>query len=659
VLALLAVILALSDKWKFPRYQAKFSLLMSLGFFVVGFLLATNQKLALKEELALPAKADYYFASVLTFPEQKANSDALELSVFSSRSGGKVSDFQAVRIICYAADSLGLDTLLPGDQMVFSSHPVPHQEPINPGQFDYGAYLEGKGIAGTVYLASDVNVYRPHSKPFSFKRLFEKAQNSAFRVFSESGMDKRELGVASALILGKRSEVLRNTRDAFADAGVVHILAVSGLHVGIIYLVLIGIFNKLLPDKKWRIAKLIAVLLLLWSYAGITGFSSSVLRAATMFSFIALGKQAGRHASVYNMLAASAIVLLIYDPSMLKKVGFQLSYMAVAGIVFFFPRIYKLVVFKTWFFDKAWALLVVSFSAQLATFPLSIYYFNQFPNLFWATNLLVIPLATLALYSGLAYLAVFWMPIVNRVVAFLLDASLYVLNEFVQWISQVPLSVTDGLQLSVLGVMLFYLLILTVVPAFNDPRKRYIFVPLGCILILVSLYSYKEISHATRSELSVLEGADQSLICFQMGSEAYIFSRDTIGSEGEKHNFYIEGFCTEKGIETLNWRSANSTFQSDKLLCRDGFIACSDKIVFRIDGDYRGTANYQNADIVLLTGFVEIDRLAFPNHKQLIILDTGLPFYLRKEIRAHFDKGRVKYWDMREDGAFSVALSHS
>jgi competence protein ComEC len=359
------------------------------------------------------------------------------------------------------------------------------------------------------------------------------------------------------------------------------------------------------------------------------------------------------------MLAASAIVLLVYNPSILKNVGFQLSYIAVAGIVFFFPRIYRLMAFKTWFFDKAWALLVVSVSAQLATFPLSIYYFNQFPNLFWATNLLVIPLATLALYSGLAYLAVFWIPFINKIIAFLLDVSLYALNEFVMWISQVPLSVTDGLQLSIFGVTLFYLLIVTAVPAFNDPRKRYIFVPLTCILILVSLYSYREISNATRMELSVLEGADNSLICFQMGSEAYFFSSDTIDSKRKKHQFYIDGFCTDRGIEKLNWPPVNSNFQSDRLLSRDGFITCSSNSIIRIDGDYDGPINYQNADVLVLTGFVEIRQLSSIRPNQLVILDTGLPYYLRQEIRAHFDKKGKKYHDMLTDGAFSLNLNHS
>src|SRR5690606_38045478 len=148
--------------------------------------------------------------------------------------------------------------------------------------------------------------------------------------------ESRELGVASALILGKRSLIPLDTKTAFATAGAIHVLAVSGLHVGIIYLVVIGVLLKIFPGRKWRLFNLLLTILILWFYAGITGLSPSVLRASTMFTFIAVGKFRGKRSNIYNTLAVSAMFLIVIDPSIISEVGFQLSYLAVIGISFFF-----------------------------------------------------------------------------------------------------------------------------------------------------------------------------------------------------------------------------------------------------------------------------------------------------------------------------------
>lgn len=156
-----------------------------------------------------------------------------------------------------------------------------------------------------------------------------------------------------------------------------------------------------------RIIKLLILLLCLWSYAFITSLSPSVMRAVTMFSFIAIANVMQRQTNIYNTLAASAFLLLILEPNMVFEVGFQLSYLAVLGIVSIYPIVYPLFVFKSKWTDTLWQLNCVSIAALIATFPLGIFYFHQFPNYFLVANILVLPLIPFIIYFGLSFLLLF------------------------------------------------------------------------------------------------------------------------------------------------------------------------------------------------------------------------------------------------------------
>ena len=389
-------------------------------------------------EKVLPKGNRVWIAEVTSYPHPTAKSIKLELSLLASRNDSENIDLENINVLAYGRKQAGWDTLIPGDQIVFSSELTQFGPPINPGQFDYGKYLRNHRFGGMVFLKDDAVIIRPLHQEFSLRFLLLRVQSFFVHQMGKHQMNPQELGVASALILGKRSLVDREVKDNFADAGVVHILAVSGLHVGIIYLILIWILGFFLRGEKWKWLKLGLIILFLWMYAGITGLSPSVMRAATMFSFIAVGKEKGKRGSIYNMLAVSAIVLLVVNPYLLFEVGFQLSYAAVIGIAMFYSPIYSLRYIPYKWLDKMWSLVVVSFSAQLATFPLAVYYFDQFPNYFLISNLLVIPLATIGLYSGLVLISVSWVPFIGSFISQIVEWLFWLLISVVNILAKLP-----------------------------------------------------------------------------------------------------------------------------------------------------------------------------------------------------------------------------
>ncbi|MEM9053079.1 MAG: ComEC/Rec2 family competence protein, partial [Bacteroidota bacterium] len=357
----------------------------------------------------------------------------------------------------------------------------------------------------------------------------------------------REFGVISALVLGDKAQLDVDLRRQFVNAGVVHILAVSGLHVGIIYFLFGWLFDLLLK-KKGRLLKFILLLLILWAYAALTGFSPSVLRAATMFSFISLGKYHWKYGNVYNMIAGSAVVLLVVDPLLITQVGFQLSYLAVIGIVYFHPKFYSLLTFETWLPDKIWSLTCVSLSAQLATFPLSVFYFHQFPVLFPLSNLLVIPLATAILYLGISWLILSWVPFLSSILEFLTIKATYILNLTVETFNELPIVTLRGLYLTEIETILLYSLIVTIAGFVAKPiklRLRFSMVFAGFMLISLTSRSLRN-TFQDRVYAATLE--KEPTFFRLVKDEVHIYSNDSVSASSLLKRELMP-FLLSKGIK--------------------------------------------------------------------------------------------------------------
>lgn len=337
-------------------------------------------------------------------------------------------------------------------------HSVPH--PLNPYQFNYKNYLEGLGVNDQLRFLQDQFIRKEEPKTTIYG-LAANMRNHIIEKLKQESFGAEELGIIQALLLGQRNEVTEATNVDYKDAGAFHILALSGLHIGI----LLGLLHFLLAPlellPKGRTIKLILIVLLLWGFAFLAGMSASILRAVTMFSFIAYALYLNRPTSNFNILALSLLfILLVFDPMLLFQVGFQLSYAAVFAIVVIYPLLQKFWTPKNWFLKKGWELLSVSLAAQLGVLPLSLYYFHQFPGLFFVSSLLILPFLVIILGFGILVIS---LALINNLPRFLVDfydALIRLMNNVIAWVAQQESFVFKNISFDTVQLVLGYVIIM-------------------------------------------------------------------------------------------------------------------------------------------------------------------------------------------------------
>lgn len=430
---------------------------VSLALLFVGLGMFTASLNDLSQSNKANISEQTYIAKVIDYPSDKSSLKRLNLQLISEYKGGIWLDSD-VKVLAYLQPNEFKDSLESGSEIIFTSELKDINSPKNPFEFNYERYMAFKQVNQTVFLRSDQwRIFNQNKKGIRHKAL--NLRQSIVNRFYDCGIEGEQLAVFSALTLGYKSKLDAKLKSAYSGAGAMHVLAVSGMHVGIVYFVLLWFFGVFSFFRKKNRLKYVFVIVFIWGYALITGLSTSVLRSALMFSFLLLGSIIKQRSSVYNSLAASALVLLIFNPAFLFDVGFQLSYFAVTGIVFFYPKIYKVVDVKNKFIDIFWKLIVVSISAQISTFPIAVYYFNQFSSYFWLSNIVVSIAAVFLMYGALLLILLQPFAVVAKSVAWVISQIVAFTNFFVFEINDLPFAVIQGIQIQLFHVVLFYLVI--------------------------------------------------------------------------------------------------------------------------------------------------------------------------------------------------------
>ncbi len=385
-------------------------------------------------------------------------------------------------LIYFQKDSASL-ALRRGDRVLAKLRFQPPARMLNPEGFDYAAYLRHKGIAATAYVASSHWQWRAASSSVSVLHRAGQARNALLEVFRSLKLPAGDFAVLGALTLGYKEELEPEIKSHYSASGAMHVLSVSGLHVGVIYLIVNALLSLVFRRPSLLIPKTALMVLMLWGYAFIAGLSPSVVRASAMFSLVAVGKALERRARIYNTISSTGFILLIFHPTYLYDVGFQLSYTAVLGIVYFQPKIASLLTVRNKALRWWWELTSVSLAAQIGTLPLSLYYFSQFPCYFLLTNYIAIPLSTFIIYTAAGFLAVSSVPVAGDAVGWLLRQLLSLLNASIETIHGLPGSVMQvyagPLELAVM------LLLMACFIGYAEFRK-YLYIPLALAGLLVA-----------------------------------------------------------------------------------------------------------------------------------------------------------------------------
>ncbi|HKK75274.1 MAG TPA: ComEC/Rec2 family competence protein [Saprospiraceae bacterium] len=387
----------------------------------------------------------YLFRIEAIKPSSSGKSNRLELAILGfGKQPGSLSQVTG-RSFCYLpADflfSVGQYGLAEGKFQKIAP-------PRHPGSFDFAQFMARQGMVRQFYLP-DKRVYLLKAPPFFSLRTQINYWSARLQHRLSDLLPPRSAGLVAALVLGQKNHLDAEVKANYATVGAMHVLAVSGMHVGIVAMglqFLFGFWRKPGPLPKFIKASLTVAGI--WLFALLAGAAPSVLRAAAMFSLFTLGRELYLQKNVWNILAATALIMLCLDTRSLFAVGFQLSYAAVAAIVYFQPRIYRLYLPRFRALDYTWQLLSLGLAAQLGTAAISIHYFHQFPLYFWLSGLVIVPLATLALLLGLAVLVLGELPILGELLTAALDHLVQFMNHSMGWIADLPSSSMSPLHLS-------------------------------------------------------------------------------------------------------------------------------------------------------------------------------------------------------------------
>jgi competence protein ComEC len=509
-----------------------------------------------------------FIAVVLETPQEKQNSYKSILQIEAVSCGDSIWPTKEL-IVAYFSKSNSISALNAGDIIVFDNPPENIENKNNPYEFDYKDYLARKLIFRQVYLSENRWIKTQQIRK-SLAIWAEQTRGKLLQIYRNQPIEKTEFEILSALTLGYKRELDPETKRVFSASGASHVLAVSGLHVGIVFYLVSLVFGFLRHNRKGRLLFMLISISILWSYAFITGLSPSVMRAATMFSIFAIGENLNRRSNIYNSMAASAFILLLINPNNLFDIGFQLSYAAVFGIVFLQPKLEKLFFIKNRILRFFWMLITVSISAQIATFPITSYYFGQFPTYFWITNTFVIPAVMVLIPLGILLLFVSSIPVVSSILAIMLNVIIKITYFLLSTINHLPLSVFDVS----IGQIQFVLLAAVVGSVFIFIKNQKAFFIKSALSLLLAVFITSlstNIYRLNQTELIVYNTNKNTNIHFIHGKLNYIVTDDTLTNE---EKWFHPGYVTSRklGLAPPVLVLSNSSYFDKNFIMQDGII---------------------------------------------------------------------------------------
>ena len=491
-----------------------------------------------------------YEGVVSAQPEERAKTYRVELEI---RRGDWKNDQQvdqwrplSGRVIVYL-DKANQPMPRYGEVWLVSGPPRPIDPPLNPGEFNYKRYLSYRNIYHQQYVRPFQRQVLRIDPPNRVTQLASIVNRWADSVFTQQIGTRAEFGIVNAMILGVRDDLDTELYRAYSAAGAVHILSVSGLHVGILFAVLTYLLNFLIKRPRGKLLMAAIQLIILWFYALITGFSPPVLRSAGMFTLLILANAFGRQQLLMNTLGASGFFILCFDPYALFSAGFQLSYLAVAGIGAWQSSLYQTITFRNKWANRLWELTAVALVAQLVTFPLGVFYFHQFPTYFLLANPIVIVMSEVLLPLAMATLAFSWIPYLSTGLGWLLQKTAWLLNYAVTQTGQLPGAAWEGLWLSPVAMILIYAIILTAIALLLTRNRTYLWATCAGAILLTVFILWEDYGQANQRRLAVHFLPHRTAISLTDGHQSTLLTElDT--ADTRSYDFYLKNTFGQWGV---------------------------------------------------------------------------------------------------------------
>ena len=662
-LALFAICLITSFSLKSYRYNWLFGSVMALYLVLTGYALARVHEAEIHKDYYrnFETDASYYVARVYDHPTEREKNIRTVLELEYQFGDNMPSRPVTGKVMAYFPKTDSAFALHYGDLVAISTPIREVTPPLNPGEFDYRAYLGRKGITGQVYLKDNgwIDLQVNNANPlYAFAYHF---RDILLTSLQRSGLNDNEFGVAAAILLGYDDNLADEVRKNYVAAGSMHILCVSGMHVGIIYLLasfLLGFLNR----KKWQqTLKQVLLLALIWFYALIAGLTPSILRASLMISFVIIGETIRRQGFIINTIAASAFILLCANPYNLFEIGFQLSYAAVVGIVVLHRPLYNCLYFKNKLLDKMWEITVVALAAQAATIPFTLFYFNQFSTYFALSNLLMTPISFVVVISGMILLLVSWIPYINVWVGYLVWGAVYVMNWVVAKIESMPLSIIKGLYINEFefAMLLAALLLLLMMVAMQ--KRRLLFPLLSAMLLMMVSTTYRLYHSDQQKGLMVYSLRSHTAVDFVRGGEHLLLADSALMADEGTIDYSLKGAWAQRHLsmhpQTIGF---DEDFDNGSLRKKSNLVSFDGKLMALWDDDCRVSDSLScrlPVDYLLVRGKQKPDVQAVVNgyDAQLLLIDGSVPRYLAEKWLTQAEAVDLPCYDLG-NGAFEADL---
>ncbi len=569
------------------------------------------------------------------------------------------------RILLYIAKSMQVESVKPGDLLVFYCPLDEIDLPANPMEFNFRRYCTIHGIFWRGYLDDK-----------KWKQLNSKGKNHFF--FSAERIRMKLLGLldnhdihhkdlVASLLLGYRENLDEQQRFEFTQSGAMHILAVSGLHVGIIYGLLVFILKPFFCRRPGL--SFFITVPCIWFYAVLTGLAPSVSRASLMLSLYIMSHIIKRKSGLINIVFFSAFLMILFNPQVIYSVSFQLSFMAVTGIGIVFQELYAFLRTGNWLIDKILGLTCLSFSAQLFTFPLSVYYFHQFPHYFLVTNLFAIPLTALILYSGCMFFLFSFVPSLSGLFAGILDTLSGILQRLTGMISSLPYSATHGIGIDTYDVILIYIALISLIGFIRKRSAGIFFILLSVITIMTGKNCCEKIIQHNRKKFLICSVEGSTVLNFIDGYQNIVMTDDTGRINREKINDHINSCWIDAGVnepEFIDLNGYASNMHDHSFIISPGRNH-KNPIFIQFAGAKIGVLSEQPAftghlqiplklDLLIINASrpVDLDELIKYIRPGIIIIDHQVPQWLVSKLESECIRLHIPYHTIRTMGYYLV-----
>lgn len=630
------------------KYRYLQGLLISLFLVATGMFLTWNKDVRHHHNWYGHYNNDSSFL-ILTLeepPVEKAKTYKSIATVISVVNNGVATSTSGKTIVYFAKDYLA-KSLHYGDRIIVRNKFQRIKNSGNPAAFNYAQYLAFQQIYFQGFLKKEDWLLLKGNDAQVIQSALFSTRNYVLNAIDNYIMGENESALAKALLIGYRIDLDKDLVQAYSNAGVVHLIAVSGLHLALIYGLLLWIAVRTPFLKKNKIARLATILFCLWFFAFLTGAPASVLRAAVMFSFISLGMVFNKNASIYNSLCISAFVLLCFDPFLFWNVGFQLSYLAVLGIVILHKHIYRWLYFKNKILDYTWNMAAVSIAAQALTIPLCFYYFHQLPLLFLIANLIAIPLATVALWGCIALVLVSPITYVAIYMGKLVTAFLWLMNHSVLLINEFPFALWENVSISVATTILLYLIFISLMYWLILKNIKSLKLALILSLIFTGWATFIKWEAYHQKRMVVYNVPGHQAIDFISSSAYYFLGDENISEEAQIFNFHIKParisfFASQQNIRPLAGHYPIYQFYHKRIILVDSTIK------------YRPLDQKIEADYVIISKNhkVKIAEICKTFNPKMIIFDGSSSVWRIRQWKKECEELHLQSHSVSEQGAF-------